>query len=191
MRASAAGVGLGDVACHVPRALVNAAPDLSSGFLWAAARLEAAGLAVVLAGAIQELVVVQDRARAGQHLANRTEGDIALDHGESGPPALRRVCSRNRPRSAVLSEAVGRFGCARLDGTLAGNGYIASIPRPIPIRPGDRRPSTQRRPPRRRWSAPKQPVPPFHLRCLFPGAPAILRRKNLESVKEFRVTYVR
>jgi hypothetical protein len=41
-------------------------------------RLEAADLAVVLAGAIEELIIVHDRALAGQYLAARADIDVPL-----------------------------------------------------------------------------------------------------------------
>ena len=74
----AIGVGLRDIARHVPSALVDAARHLARRLLGAAAWLEAAGIAVVFAGAVQELVIVHDRALAGQHLACGAKVGVAL-----------------------------------------------------------------------------------------------------------------
>jgi hypothetical protein len=90
-----ASVALRDVAGHVPRPLEERAPNLPRGFLGAAARLEAADIAVVLAGAIEELVVVHDRALADQNLAGRADIDVPL-------VIIGEVLARERP--------IGSFG---------------------------------------------------------------------------------
>jgi hypothetical protein len=59
--------------------LEQRARHLAHGFLRAAARLEAADVAVVLAGAIEERRAVVDRcAPCGQHLARRADIDVPL-----------------------------------------------------------------------------------------------------------------
>jgi hypothetical protein len=59
---AAIGVGLGGVVGQVTSTFVNATRHLPGRLLAAAARLEAAGVAVILAGAIEELIVVHGRA---------------------------------------------------------------------------------------------------------------------------------
>src|SRR5258708_9134689 len=58
----AVSISFGDVARHVPCALEDAAGDFPSRLLRAAVWLERAAIAVVFAGAIQELVFVHDGA---------------------------------------------------------------------------------------------------------------------------------
>jgi hypothetical protein len=74
---------------------VEAARHLPGRLLRTAVRLEAADLAVVLAGAIEELMVVHDRALAGQDLAARADIDVPL-------VVVDEVRARERP--------IGSFG---------------------------------------------------------------------------------
>jgi hypothetical protein len=86
----AIGVGLGDGAGHVTSALVDAARHLARRLLGTAALFEAAEVAVVLAGAMEELEVVHDRALAGQYLAARADPDVPL-------VVVGEVLTRERP----------------------------------------------------------------------------------------------
>ena len=88
------GVGGGDVAGHVAGALVDRAQDLAGRRVRAAARLESAGVAVELAGAVaHQPVLIDERARhpvdllaLPQLLAARTGVEIApVVVGEVGP----------------------------------------------------------------------------------------------------------
>ncbi len=72
-------LGLGDVAGHIPRSLVDRPRDLAGRRLGAAARLESAHVAIVIGSAIDERrPVVHRRTRASERLARRTEVGIPV-----------------------------------------------------------------------------------------------------------------
>src|SRR3546814_2019596 len=73
-------LGLGDVASHVPGALVDRSWDLPGRLLRAALLLEGAGVAVVLAGAIAKLTAVTDDPGRHQGLAGRTAVGRSEEH---------------------------------------------------------------------------------------------------------------
>lgn len=59
---------LGDIASHISRALMDRSRYFAGWLLWTTPRLEFADVAVVFAGAVQKLVVVDDGAAGSQHL---------------------------------------------------------------------------------------------------------------------------
>src|SRR3546814_15493719 len=90
-------LGLGDVASHVPGALVDRSWDLPGRLLRAALLLEGAGVAVVLAGAIAKLTAVTDDPGRPQGLAGRTAVGVGrVVVGEAIPREIGRASCRER-----------------------------------------------------------------------------------------------